>query len=102
MSELAKYIDHTFLKPNGDADAVKKLCREAKKYGFASVCVNPAEVALAAKLLKKSETKVVNLPNKLFEEIAPKYENRNGGYTRIVKIGQRKGDGAMEVLLELI
>jgi large subunit ribosomal protein L17 len=51
---------------------------------------------------KKSETKVVNLPNKLFEEIAPKYENRNGGYTRIVKIGQRKGDGAMEVLLELI
>ena len=51
---------------------------------------------------KKSETKVVNLPNKLFEEIAPKYENRNGGYTRIVKIGQRQGDGAMEVLLELI
>ena len=51
---------------------------------------------------KKSETKVVNLPNKLFEEIAPKYENRNGGYTRIVKIGQRKGDGAMGVLLELI
>lgn len=51
---------------------------------------------------KKSGTKVVNLPNKLFEEIAPKYENRNGGYTRIVKIGQRKGDGAMEVLLELI
>ena len=51
---------------------------------------------------KKSETKAVNLPNKLFEEIAPKYENRNGGYTRIVKIGQRKGDGAMEVLLELI
>ena len=51
---------------------------------------------------KKSETKVVNLPNKLFEEITPKYENRNGGYTRIVKIGQRKGDGAMEVLLELI
>ena len=40
--------------------------------------------------------------NKLFDEIAPKYVNRNGGYTRIVKIGQRKGDGAMEVLLELV
>lgn len=51
---------------------------------------------------KRSETKSVNLPNKLFDEIAPKYESRNGGYTRIVKIGQRKGDGAMEVLLELI
>ena len=58
MSELAKYIDHTFLKPNGDADAVKKLCREAKKYGFASVCVNPADVPLAAKLLKKSDVEV--------------------------------------------
>ena len=39
---------------------------------------------------------------KLFEEIAPKYADRNGGYTRIVKIGQRKGDAAMEVLLELV
>ena len=40
--------------------------------------------------------------NKLFDEIAPKYVNRNGGYTRIVKIGQRKGDGALEVVLELV
>ncbi|MBR5762239.1 MAG: 50S ribosomal protein L17 [Lachnospiraceae bacterium] len=40
--------------------------------------------------------------NKLFDEIAPKYVNRNGGYTRLVKIGQRKGDAAMEVLLELV
>ena len=39
---------------------------------------------------------------KLFSEIAPKYADRNGGYTRIVKIGQRKGDGALEVLLELV
>ena len=44
----------------------------------------------------------VDLTNKLFEEIAPKYADRNGGYTRIVKIGQRKGDAAMEVLLELV
>ena len=56
--ELASFIDHTFLKPAGDADAVRKLCREAKKHGFASVCVNPAEVPLAAKLLKKSTVKV--------------------------------------------
>ena len=40
--------------------------------------------------------------NKLFDEIAPKYVNRNGGYTRIVKIGQRKGDAVMEVVLELV
>jgi large subunit ribosomal protein L17 len=39
---------------------------------------------------------------KMFEDVAPKYVGRNGGYTRIVKIGQRKGDGAMTVLLELV
>ena len=51
---------------------------------------------------KKREDKEINLCDKLFDEIAPKYANRNGGYTRIVKIGQRKGDGALEVLLELV
>ena len=39
---------------------------------------------------------------KLFDEISPKYADVKGGYTRIVKIGQRKGDAAMEVLLELV
>jgi large subunit ribosomal protein L17 len=51
---------------------------------------------------KKRSTKKVDLANKLFDEIAPKYADRKGGYTRIVKIGQRKGDAAMEVLLELV
>lgn len=51
---------------------------------------------------KKKNTKSVDLPKRLFEEIAPKYVSRNGGYTRIVKIGQRKGDAAMEVVLELV
>lgn len=51
---------------------------------------------------KKKNTKKVDLVAKIFDEIAPKYTGRNGGYTRIVKIGQRKGDGALEVLLELV
>ena len=51
---------------------------------------------------KKKNTKEVDLVDKLFTEIAPKYEGRNGGYTRIVKIGLRKGDNAMKVLLELV
>ena len=51
---------------------------------------------------KKQGTKEVDLVAKLFDEIAPKYADRNGGYTRIIKIKQRKGDAAMEVVLELV
>lgn len=51
---------------------------------------------------RKRGTEKVDLVAKLFDDIAPKYTNRNGGYTRIIKIGQRKGDGAMEVLIELV
>ena len=51
---------------------------------------------------RKAGTKEVDLVAKLFDEIAPKFANQNGGYTRIVKIGPRKGDGAMEVLIELV
>ncbi|MDD3367355.1 MAG: L17 family ribosomal protein [Lachnospiraceae bacterium] len=51
---------------------------------------------------KKKNTKEVDMTTKMFEEIAPKYADRKGGYTRIVKIGQRKGDGAMEVMIELV
>ena len=51
---------------------------------------------------KKRNTKKVDLVDKLFTEIAPKYTERKGGYTRIVKIGQRKGDAAMEVIIELV
>ncbi len=51
---------------------------------------------------KKKDSKKVDMVDKMFTEIAPKYKNRNGGYTRIVKIGPRKGDAAMMVVLELV
>ncbi|MFI3171298.1 MAG: L17 family ribosomal protein [Eubacteriales bacterium] len=51
---------------------------------------------------EKKAAQEVDLVGKLFNEIAPKYADRKGGYTRIVKIGLRKGDAAMEVLLELV
>ncbi len=51
---------------------------------------------------RKRNTKSVDLVAMLFDDIAPKYANRNGGYTRIVKVGPRKGDAAMEVVIELV
>ncbi len=56
--ELAKTIDHTLLKPDATQDQVAQLCFEARKFGFASVCVNPTWVELCAQLLKGSEVKV--------------------------------------------
>ncbi|MGN0854935.1 MAG: deoxyribose-phosphate aldolase [Kiritimatiellia bacterium] len=58
MENLAKYIDHTFLKPNGAPKDIAKLCREARKYGFASVCVHPCEVTRCARLLKGTDVAV--------------------------------------------
>ena len=51
---------------------------------------------------RKAKTEEIDMVAKLFDEIAPKYENRKGGYTRIVKVGPRKGDGAEVVIIELV
>lgn len=52
--------------------------------------------------VKNNEGKNIDLPSKLFNEIAPKYEGRVGGYTRIIKLGKRRGDAAEVVVLELV
>ena len=62
----------------------------------------PVTEVPAAAAGRKKNTKEVDMVAKLFDEIAPQYKTRQGGYTRIVKIGQRKGDAAMEVLIELV
>ena len=52
--------------------------------------------------VKDNEGNNIDLTAKLFNEIAPKYEGRVGGYTRILKLGQRRGDAAEIVILELV
>jgi deoxyribose-phosphate aldolase len=56
--DLAGMIDHTMLKPEASIAEIEKLCSEAKRYGFASVCINPSYVPLCAKLLAGTEVKV--------------------------------------------
>jgi deoxyribose-phosphate aldolase len=58
LSEIASLIDHTILKPEATAEDVRKVCREAREYGFASVCVNPYWVTLVARELAGSVVKV--------------------------------------------
>ncbi len=56
--DITKYIDHTILKPIAQRKDIEQLCKEAKEYNFASVCVNPCWVSYASKLLKGSDVKV--------------------------------------------
>lgn len=58
QSALAALIDHTLLKPEATRAEIERLCSEADKYKFASVCVSPGRAAVAAQLLKKSSVKV--------------------------------------------
>ena len=68
----------------------------------------PSRLAARTKIMnglnkvKDENGKNIDLPAKLFDEIAPKYENRKGGYTRIIKLGQRRGDAAEAVILQLV
>lgn len=56
--KLNKYIDHTLLKPDASQEQIETLIEEAKKYDFASVCVNPTWVSFAAQALKATDVKV--------------------------------------------
>ena len=68
----------------------------------------PSKLAARRKIMnglnkvKDENGKNIDLPAKLFDEIAPKYEDRKGGYTRIIKLGQRRGDAAETVILQLV
>ena len=58
VSQVASLIDHTLLKPQATAADIRKLCQEARQYGFVAVCVNPYWVALAAEELAGSSVRV--------------------------------------------
>jgi len=93
--DMAKMIDHTNLSPTATVDDIKKLCKEAKKHEFASVCVNPIYVPLAAKLLEKSSVKVctvVGFPLGANTTEVKSYETRNA-----IKNGAQEIDMVMNI-----
>lgn len=59
--DMAKYIDHTLLKPDATAEEIDRLCDEARRYGFASVCVNPTWVKRSASSVRGSDVKVTSV-----------------------------------------
>jgi len=78
----------------GEAERIITIARNVKEAG-------DAEKVHARRLVasKLGDNQVLT---KLFDEIAPRFEKRNGGYTRVLKLGPRKGDSAEMVLLELV
>ena len=103
--ELAKTIDHTLLKPDASAEQIRKICAEAREYGFASVCVNPSRIALAAEELKGSGVTpccVVGFPlgaipsESKAAETAVAVRNGAGEIDMVINIGAAKdGDWAL-------
>ena len=99
---IASMIDHTLLKPDATPDQIAQLCFEARKYGFASVCVNPGHVKLCADLLRGSDVKVctvIGFPLGATSPEAKVYETETAlrdGATEIdmvINIGALKGGG---------
>lgn len=97
---LAKYIDHTLLKPDATPDEIKRLCAEAREYGFASVCVNSCYAALASAELEGSGVEVccvVGFPLGAMDMASKAIEARNAvaagaqEIDMVMNIGRLKG-----------
>lgn len=104
--KLNKYVDHTILKAFAGVNEITKLCDEAKKYDFASVCVNPSNVPLAKKLLAGTDVKVctvigfplgANTTAIKAAETADAYQNGCDEFDMVINVGALK-DGRDDVV----
>ena len=91
----------TYLIENGSIETTLTRAKEVRAIAEKMITLGKKNTLASRRAALAYITKE-DVAHKLFEEIAPKYASRNGGYTRIIKIGQRKGDGAMAVLIELV
>ena len=81
---------------------VRETTTEKRKKDMPSKLNARRKIMRNVNKVKDADGKNVDIPTKLFDEIAPKYKDVKGGYTRIIKKGQRRGDAAETVILELI
>ncbi len=93
--DLARMIDHTLLKPEATVDQIEKLTNEAKKFHFASVCINPSYVPLCAKLLKDTDVKVCTVIG--FPLGATSSETKAFEAERAIRDGAREVDMVINV-----
>ena len=109
-SDLAALIDHTLLKPDASREELEKLCAEARKYGFATVCVNATNVRFAAALLEGCSTKaiaVVGFPLGAMTPSAKAFETREavrngaGEIDMVINIGAMKSKDYALVLEDI-
>ena len=91
----------TFLLENGRIETTVTRAKEVRPIAEKMVTLGKKGTLAARRQVMAFVTKE-DVVVKLFDEIAPKYANRNGGYTRIVKVGPRKGDAARMVIIELV
>lgn len=109
--ELAKYIDHTLLKPEATKEQIKQLVKEAKEYKFASVCVNPYWVPYCYEELKETSVKVctvIGFPLGATSSEAKVYETINAvqegasEVDMVINIGELKAGNEEAVLKDII
>ena len=91
----------TFLMENGKIETTVTRAKEVRAMAEKMITIAKAGDLHAKRQVYAYITKET-VAKKVIDELAPKYKEVGGGYTRIIKIGQRKGDGAMEVVLELV
>jgi deoxyribose-phosphate aldolase len=93
--DLAKFIDHTLLKPDATEDQVRQLCLEARQYGFAAVCINPVWVRLATQLLRGTPVKVCAVVGFPLGAIPPEVKAQEA--RRAIRDGAREIDMVINI-----
>ena len=104
LDEKGNKVTELVKSKNGNEylKVVRETTTEKRKKDMPSKLNARRKIMRNINKVKDAEGNNVDLPTKLFDELAPKYKNNNGGYTRIIRKGQRRGDAAEVVILELI